>query len=48
MVGTGYFPGGEEQAYRCDERDDLCLVGTAEVPVTALHRTRSSRSPSCR
>ncbi|MEZ5979549.1 MAG: serine--tRNA ligase [Planctomycetota bacterium] len=37
MVGTGYFPGGEEQAYRCDERDDLCLVGTAEVPVTALH-----------
>ncbi|MCC7013536.1 MAG: serine--tRNA ligase [Planctomycetes bacterium] len=38
MVGTGYFPGGEEQAYRCDERDDLCLVGTAEVPVTALHK----------
>jgi seryl-tRNA synthetase len=37
MVGTGYFPGGEEQAYRCDSRDDLCLVGTAEVPVTALH-----------
>ncbi len=38
MVGTGYFPGGEEQAYRCDERDDLCLVGTAEVPITALHQ----------
>lgn len=38
MVGTGYFPGGEEQAYRCDERDDLCLVGTSEVPVTALHQ----------
>jgi seryl-tRNA synthetase len=38
MVGTGYFPGGEEQAYRCDERDDLCLVGTAEVPVTAYHQ----------
>ena len=37
MVGTGYFPGGEDQAYRCDERDDLCLVGTAEVPMTALH-----------
>jgi len=37
MVGTGYFPGGEEQAYRCDDRDDLCLVGTAEVPLTALH-----------
>ncbi len=38
MVGTGYFPGGEDQAYRCDERDDLCLVGTAEVPITAFHQ----------
>jgi seryl-tRNA synthetase len=38
VVGTGYFPGGEEQAYRTDARDDLCLVGTAEVPVTALHQ----------
>jgi len=38
MYGTGYFPGGEEQAYKTDERDDLCLVGTAEVPVTALHQ----------
>jgi len=37
MVGTGYFPGGEDQAYKCDERDDLCLIGTAEVPITALH-----------
>lgn len=36
MVGTGYFPGGEEQAYRC-ERDGLSLVGTAEVPLTAYH-----------
>ena len=38
MVGTGYFPGGEDQAYRCDERDDLCLVGTAVVPVTVLYQ----------
>lgn len=38
MIGTGYFPGGEDQAYRTDERDDLCLVGTAEVPITALHQ----------
>jgi seryl-tRNA synthetase len=38
MVGTGYFPGGEDQAYRCDDRDDLCLVGTAEVPITALRQ----------
>ena len=36
MVGTGYFPGGEEQAYRC-ERDELSLVGTAEVPLTSYH-----------
>jgi len=36
MYGTGYYPGGEEQAYRC-ERDEMSLVGTAEVPLTALH-----------
>ena len=36
MVGTGYYPGGEEQAYRC-ERDDKSLVGTAEVPLTAMY-----------
>jgi len=35
MVGTAYFPGGEEQAYRL-ERDQLNLVGTAEVPLTAF------------
>lgn len=34
MVGTAYFPGGEEQAYRM-EKDQLNLVGTAEVPLTA-------------
>jgi len=36
MIGTAYFPGGEEQAYAC-ERDDLFLIGTAEVPVTSYH-----------
>jgi len=36
MVGTGYFPGGEEQAYRC-ERDAKSLVGTAEVSLTAMY-----------
>ncbi len=35
MVGTAYFPGGEEQAYRLD-RDQLNLVGTAEVPLTSF------------
>jgi len=36
MFGTGFFPGGEEQTYRC-EKDGLNLIGTAEVPVTSLH-----------
>ncbi|HRX86172.1 MAG TPA: serine--tRNA ligase, partial [Phycisphaerae bacterium] len=36
MYGTGYFPGGRDQAYLC-ERDNLSLVGTAEVSLTALH-----------
>jgi seryl-tRNA synthetase len=34
MYGTGYFPGGRDQAYLC-ERDEASLVGTAEVPLTA-------------
>ncbi len=36
MYGTGYFPGGRDQAYLC-ERDNMSLVGTAEVPLTAYH-----------
>lgn len=36
MYGTGYYPGGEDQAYRC-ERDEKSLVGTSEVSLTALH-----------
>jgi seryl-tRNA synthetase len=36
MIGTAYFPGGEEQAYRI-EKDELNLIGTAEVPLTAYH-----------
>ncbi len=34
MVGTGFFPGFEEQTYRM-EQDELNLAGTAEVPLTA-------------
>jgi seryl-tRNA synthetase len=34
MMGTGYYPGSEEQTYRM-ERDELNLAGTAEVPLTA-------------
>ena len=36
MVGTAYFPAGQEQTYRLSE-DQLNLIGTAEVPVTAYH-----------
>ncbi|MCB9832441.1 MAG: serine--tRNA ligase [Planctomycetes bacterium] len=36
MEGTAYFPGGEDQAY-CTERDELYLIGTAEVPLTSFH-----------
>ena len=36
MIGTAYFPGGEEQAYRID-KDALNLIGTSEVPLTAYH-----------
>jgi seryl-tRNA synthetase len=36
MFGTAYFPGGEEQSYRID-KDQLNLVGTAEVPLTAFY-----------
>lgn len=38
MMGTGYFPGGEEMAYHLDDRDkEYFLIGTAEVPVAAYH-----------
>lgn len=36
LLGTGYFPGGEEDAYWM-ERDDQRLIGTSEIPVTAYH-----------
>jgi seryl-tRNA synthetase len=36
MVGTAYFPVGMEQAYRIPD-DEVNLIGTAEVPVTAYH-----------
>lgn len=38
MSGTGYFPGGEDQAYHLDSRDDeTYLIGTSEVSVCAMH-----------
>lgn len=36
MVGTGYFPTGREQAYYV-EKDEMALVGTAEVPLTSFY-----------
>lgn len=36
MEGTGYFPGGEEQAYAM-ERDEKFLIGTSEVSVASYH-----------
>jgi seryl-tRNA synthetase len=36
MRGTGYYPGAEDQTYRM-EKDQLNLVGTSEVPLTAYH-----------
>jgi seryl-tRNA synthetase len=39
MMGTGYFPGGEDQAYHLDDRDkDLFLIGTSEVSVASYHQ----------
>jgi seryl-tRNA synthetase len=38
MYGTGFLPADEAQLYVTQE-DDLYLVGTAEVPLAALHMT---------
>ncbi len=36
MIGTAYFPAGQDQAYRIPA-DQVNLIGTAEVPITAYH-----------
>ncbi len=47
MMGTSYFPGGEEQAYAVGvqqkrggmiESDEAYLIGTSEVSVTSYHQ----------
>ncbi len=38
MEGTGYLPGGAEQAYYI-EKDDLWLVGTSEVPLASYYQS---------
>ncbi len=36
MEGTGYFPGGEDQAYEIG-KDEKFLIGTSEVSVASYH-----------
>lgn len=36
MMGTSYFPGGEEQAYAVP-RDEAFMIGTSEVSITSYH-----------
>jgi seryl-tRNA synthetase len=43
MIGTGYFPIGAENAYAL-ERDELFLVGTAEVPLVAMHANKTYKA----
>jgi seryl-tRNA synthetase len=43
MTGTGFFPGGRDQAYQVNEADrgggqDLFLTGTGEVGLMGLHQ----------
>ncbi|MHC4757530.1 MAG: serine--tRNA ligase [Planctomycetota bacterium] len=42
MRGTGYYPGSEDQTYVM-EKDELSLVGTAEVPLTAYRMSEILR-----
>lgn len=53
MMGTSYFPGGEEQAYAVGvrkeldapmESDDLFLIGTSEVAVASYHSGETLKS----
>lgn len=43
MVGTAYFPAGQDQAYRIPG-DEVNLIGTAEVPITAYHANEILRA----
>lgn len=38
MEGTGYLPGGADQAYYV-EKDDMWLVGTSEVPLASYYQS---------
>lgn len=45
MEGTGYLPGGADQAYFV-EKDDMWLVGTSEVPLASYHQNEILDEPS--
>jgi seryl-tRNA synthetase len=47
MVGTGQLPKFADTVYR-DIEDDLWLISTAEIPLTNMHRGRSSMRAPCR
>ena len=36
MTGTGFFPGGKNEAYAITA-DELFLIGTSEVPLVSMH-----------
>jgi seryl-tRNA synthetase len=46
MTGTGQLPKFEEELFKTRE-EGLYLIPTAEVPLTNLHRGRSSRRARC-
>ncbi len=37
MYGTGFLPTDESQIFRTDDRDELYLIGTSEVPLAGMH-----------
>ena len=42
LIGTGFFPAGRESVYHAGQgTDDLFLVGTGEVGLTALHMNQT-------
>jgi seryl-tRNA synthetase len=43
MMGTSYFPGGEEQAYTIPA-DEAYLIGTSEVSVTSYHKDETLKA----
>ena len=45
MYGTGFLPAEEHEFYR-DDRDELFLVGTSEVPLASMHADETLEAAS--